>query len=156
MVGLQAMVLGRLGRKPSPHPRACALSSAHRPPFKGRGFRAPAFIMPLAVLFPSLQRGLRFALLCVARDLGSCDHETIEALVGFCSPILLRPGFFLCTPGPQPLILYIRNIIPDNMSIPRRRSWTYRGGAEGRLRNGHLGKDISVATFGRSSLSFPF
>src|SRR5215208_4838166 len=26
MVWLQAMVLGRLGRKPSPHPRACALS----------------------------------------------------------------------------------------------------------------------------------
>ena len=26
MVGLRAMVLGRLGRKPSPHPRACALS----------------------------------------------------------------------------------------------------------------------------------
>src|SRR5215204_3605890 len=26
MVGLQAMVLGRLGRKPSSHPRACALS----------------------------------------------------------------------------------------------------------------------------------
>src|ERR687893_1203215 len=26
MVGVQAMVLGRLGMKPSPHPRACALS----------------------------------------------------------------------------------------------------------------------------------
>jgi hypothetical protein len=26
MVGLRAKVLGRLGRKPSPHPRACALS----------------------------------------------------------------------------------------------------------------------------------
>src|SRR5215212_3317517 len=26
MVGVQAMVLGRVGRKPSPHPRACALS----------------------------------------------------------------------------------------------------------------------------------
>src|SRR5215212_1701266 len=35
MVGLQAMVLGRLGRKPSPHPRACALSCPS--PFTGRG-----------------------------------------------------------------------------------------------------------------------
>jgi Tol biopolymer transport system component len=35
MVGLQAMVLGRLGRKPSPHPRACALSCPS--PFAGRG-----------------------------------------------------------------------------------------------------------------------
>jgi hypothetical protein len=26
--------------------------------------------------------------------------------------------------------LYIRNIIPGGMSIPRRRSWAYRGGAE--------------------------
>src|SRR5215212_6636885 len=26
MVGVQAMVLGRVGRKPFPHPRACALS----------------------------------------------------------------------------------------------------------------------------------
>jgi hypothetical protein len=25
--------------------------------------------------------------------------------------------------------LYIRNIIPDDMSIPRRRSWPYRGGS---------------------------
>src|SRR5215218_5774614 len=129
MVGLQTMVLGRLGRKPSPHPRACALSSAHRPPFKGRGFRAPAFIMPLAVLFPSLQRGLRFALLCVARDLGSCDHETIEALVGFCSPILLRPGFFLCTLATSLPNLYIRNIIPDDMASLFWGTGLYRGGA---------------------------
>ena len=35
MVGLQAMVLGRLGRKPFPHPRACALSCPS--PFAGRG-----------------------------------------------------------------------------------------------------------------------
>src|SRR5919112_5325561 len=35
MVGLQAMVLGRMGRKPSPHPRACALSCPS--PFAGRG-----------------------------------------------------------------------------------------------------------------------
>src|SRR5215208_6874887 len=47
-------------------------------------------------------RGLHFALLCVARDLGWCDHEIIEALVGFCSPILLRPGFFLCTLDYEP------------------------------------------------------
>ena len=31
-------------------------------------------------------RGLHFALLCVARDLGWCDHEIIEALVGFWFP----------------------------------------------------------------------
>jgi hypothetical protein len=43
MVGLQAKVLGRLGKKPSPHPRACALSCPS--PFAGRGFRAPAFIV---------------------------------------------------------------------------------------------------------------
>jgi hypothetical protein len=47
-------------------------------------------------------RGLHFSRLCVARDLGWCDHETIEALVGFCSPILLRPGFFLCTLDYEP------------------------------------------------------
>src|SRR5215204_7629718 len=47
-------------------------------------------------------RGLHFALLCVARDLGWCDHEIIEALVGSASPILLRPGFFLCTLDYEP------------------------------------------------------
>ena len=39
-------------------------------------YRTPAFILSLAALFgtPSL-RGLHFALLCVARDLGWCDHN---------------------------------------------------------------------------------
>ena len=36
MVGLRAMVLGRLGRKPSPHPRACALSCPS-PAIRGPG-----------------------------------------------------------------------------------------------------------------------
>jgi hypothetical protein len=54
----------------------------------------------------------------VARDLGWCDDVTIEALVGFCSPILLRPGVFLCTLDYEPARLYIRNIIPDDMGIP--------------------------------------
>src|SRR5215218_8941464 len=31
-------------------------------------------------------RGLHFARLCVARNLGWCDHETTEALVGFVPP----------------------------------------------------------------------
>jgi hypothetical protein len=52
----------------------------------GRAFR----LLPFAR--PSLWRPLR-----VAQGRRWCDHETIEALVGFCSPILLRPGFFLCT-----------------------------------------------------------
>jgi hypothetical protein len=43
---------------------------------------------------------------------------TIEALVGFCSPILLRPGFFLCTLATSLPNLYIRNIIPGDMGIP--------------------------------------
>jgi hypothetical protein len=43
---------------------------------------------------------------------------TIEALVGFGFPILPRPGFFLCTLDYEPASLYIRNIIPGNMSIP--------------------------------------
>src|SRR5918993_2075010 len=36
MVGVQAMVLGRLGRKPSPHPRVCALSCPS-PTIRGPG-----------------------------------------------------------------------------------------------------------------------
>jgi hypothetical protein len=53
---------------------------------------------------PPSSRSAAFALPppSVARDLGWCDHETIEALVGFCSPILLRPGFFLCTLDYEP------------------------------------------------------
>jgi hypothetical protein len=52
------MVLGRLGRKPSPHPRACALSCPS--PFAGRGspWLRPSHCAPLFV----------------ARDLGWCDH----------------------------------------------------------------------------------
>ena len=49
MVGVQAMVLGRLGMKPSPHPRACALSCPS--PFKGRGCRGSGlYNAPLAAL----------------------------------------------------------------------------------------------------------
>src|SRR5215210_2894375 len=40
MVGLRAKVLGRLGRKPSPHPRACALSCPS-PAIYGPGY--PSF-----------------------------------------------------------------------------------------------------------------
>jgi hypothetical protein len=46
MVGLQAMDLGRLGSKPSPHPRACALSCPS--PFAGRGFSGSGLILFLA------------------------------------------------------------------------------------------------------------
>src|ERR671915_592005 len=82
MVGLQAMVLGRLGCRP--HPRASALSCPS--PFAGRGshtsqagYGAPAFIMLLlsaAPVWPNTS-GAAFALcpLCVARDLRWCDHD---------------------------------------------------------------------------------
>src|SRR5215213_9622330 len=99
MVGLQAMVLGRLGRKPSPHPRACALSCPS--PFAGRGSQGLRPLFTMLVLVAALffthghppQRGLRFAPLCVARDLGRCDHDyprrgahTMESIVT--SPVL--------------------------------------------------------------------
>src|SRR5215208_1385531 len=52
MVGLQAMALGRLGRKPSPHPRACALScpssAIYGPGSLGR-FTRPFALHPLCV-----------------------------------------------------------------------------------------------------------
>src|SRR5215208_2006261 len=52
MVGLEAMVLGRLGRKPSPHPRACALScpssAIYGPGSLGR-FTRPFALHPLCV-----------------------------------------------------------------------------------------------------------
>jgi hypothetical protein len=38
-------------------------------------------------------------------------------------------GVILCTTGPQPLVLYIRNIIPDDMGIPSPAVLAYRGGA---------------------------
>src|SRR5215212_9955957 len=44
MVGLQAMVSGQLGRKPSPHPRACALSCPS--PFAGRGSGLVGRVVP--------------------------------------------------------------------------------------------------------------
>ena len=66
----------------------------------------------------SWSAALSSAPLYVARGLGWCGHETIEALVGFRSPILLRPGFFLRTLDYEPVNLYIRNIIPDDISIP--------------------------------------
>jgi hypothetical protein len=68
--------------------------------------------------------------LCVARDLGWCDHETIEALVGFCSPILLRPGSFLCTLDYEPIkLVHKKPIIPDDMSIPWPAALADGGGA---------------------------
>jgi hypothetical protein len=75
----------------------------------------------------------------VARDLGWCDHETIEALVGFCSPILLRPGFFLCTLDYEPAK-------PVHKKHNTRRygqyslwgTWSYRGGAKRFFSTGYL------------------
>jgi hypothetical protein len=56
-------------------------------------YMAPAFILSLAALCgPPPWRGLHFPRLCVARGLGWCDHETIEALVGFCSPSYPTPA----------------------------------------------------------------
>src|SRR5215216_93879 len=125
MVGLQAMVLGRLGMMASPHPRACALScpspSAGRgstglrpfryhalrgnpsgeevrddphsdsrrgsnrcsvaptaPPLKARvgAFGLRPLYCPWPRFLGSLsERGLHFAPLRVARDLGWCDHD---------------------------------------------------------------------------------
>src|SRR5829696_5771945 len=63
-------------------------------------------------------RGLHFALLCVARDLGWCDHEIIEALVGFCSPSYSGQGSSYVHWTTSLPSLYIRNIIPDDMGIP--------------------------------------
>jgi len=57
-------------------------------------------------------RGLHFALLCVARDLGWCDHEIIEALVGFCSPSYSGQGSSYVHWTTSLPSLYIRNIIP--------------------------------------------
>jgi hypothetical protein len=67
-VGLQAMVLGRLGRKPrSSSKSVCSILpiAICGPGLSG----APAFILPLAALVPHRTlRGLHFAWLCVALD----------------------------------------------------------------------------------------
>src|SRR5215217_9790157 len=50
-------------------------------------------------------------------------------LVGFGFPILPRPGFILMYTRAASLpILYIRNIIPDDMASPLRRSWPIGAG----------------------------
>ena len=72
MVGLQAMVLGRMGRSP-PLIQERVLYPAHRH-LRAGAAGALAFIMLvlLAALFflPGTQRGLRSTPLCVAWDLG--------------------------------------------------------------------------------------
>jgi hypothetical protein len=156
MVWLQAMVLGRLGRKPSPHPRACALSCPS--PFAGRGstgFR-PLFIMLvlLAASFfthPPTTRPSLFALEALrwvlgvetmtnpggsrtprkALQLPPCSAHRLLSWVGApTSGPSLRPD-----PMPQEVSyvhhadLYIRNLIPDGMIIPSSASLVYRSGA---------------------------
>jgi hypothetical protein len=143
------------------------------------------------------QRGLRFAPLCVARDLGWCDHEyprcddahnatqrtvtsrvlgSPASLIGSelprwlrygaltlrSAPVLCRynrrtssreegkglgirreaPALYCALPRPDALsplpaaspcavscVRVHQHVIPDDRSIPRRRSWPYRGGA---------------------------
>src|SRR5215212_8729837 len=55
MVGLQAMVLGRLGRTSSPHPRACALSCPS-PTIRGPGSLGHGHLTRPAVLAHNSRR----------------------------------------------------------------------------------------------------
>src|SRR5215203_6270613 len=55
MVGLEAMVLGRLGRKPSPHPRACVLSYPS-PTIRGPGSLGHGHLTRPAVLEHNTRR----------------------------------------------------------------------------------------------------
>ena len=123
MVGLQAMVLGRLGRKPSPHPRACALSCPS--PFAGRGSTGlRPYIMPIVVgrvvLLPILlQRGLHFA-----------PPSALRGTSGGATMAHNSPGRFWFPPHPPARVLlmytratslpklYIRNTMPGDMGIP--------------------------------------
>src|SRR5215217_7473840 len=64
MVGLRAKVLGRLGRKPSPHPRACALSCPSLVVYRAgvlQGGSGPYTVSKAARWAHHLLRGLRFA-----------------------------------------------------------------------------------------------
>jgi hypothetical protein len=86
----------------------------------------------LIILLAALGRlfGAASALPCCAlRGISGGATMAIEALVGFGSPLVLRPGFFLCTLDYEPASLYIRNIIPDDMGIPLPEHLVDRGGA---------------------------
>src|SRR5215210_3029633 len=53
IVEVRAKVLGRLGRKPSPHPGACALSYPSRGFYRPGSYGAPAFILPVGRALPT-------------------------------------------------------------------------------------------------------
>ena len=81
MVGLQAMVLGRLGKKTPPHPRACALSFPS--PFAGRG---PTGLRPLSCPWP------RFVDLPLARP-SLCVPSALREIPGSATMISLVLGY---------------------------------------------------------------
>src|SRR5687767_9985585 len=91
MVGLEAMVLGRLGRKPSPHPRACALS-------------CPSSAIYGPGSLGHLTRPFALHPLCVARDRLWCDHDFpggARTLWKPPSPRARRTGFYQGSELPQ-------------------------------------------------------
>src|SRR5215212_7551521 len=73
MVGLQAMVSGQLGRKPSPHPRACALSCPA--PFAGRGSAGLRLCWPRCTDSSSYNAAFALRPLRLAKERLWCDHD---------------------------------------------------------------------------------
>jgi hypothetical protein len=104
MVGLRAKVLGRLGRKPSPHPRACALSCPSL-----AVYRAGAF-------------GLRPYNACVVGRVVLCPLPRTRPSLCRCAPSRCpKPSSGLACPTFR-IILSRRYLIPIGIR-------PYRGGA---------------------------